>query len=104
MTNEASNAPQRVEQVPSVENGVSAIASANAPFIFFDNVAVYGDYNGIVHMTLQAGRFVVGDGAFRSDQVMVAHLRMNMVAFKSLKEAVEKIERMIRLFPEDAKH
>jgi hypothetical protein len=27
-----------------------------------------------------------------------------MVAFKSLKEAVEKIERMIRLFPEDAKH
>jgi hypothetical protein len=54
--------PPISELIPSVAGGVSGIASANAPIIFFDEIGAFGTYNGIVHMTLEAMRFM-GVGA-----------------------------------------
>jgi hypothetical protein len=73
-------APAITEQIPSVQNGLSAIATANAPFIYFDEVPNFGTYNGIAHITLEAMRFMQINGAAVSDRAVVAHLRMNLRA------------------------
>jgi hypothetical protein len=48
------------EQFPSVQGGLSALATAHAPLIFFDEVSNHGYYNGIAHITLEAIRFMGG--------------------------------------------
>ena len=76
----------------AAETVVSEIGSANAPYIFFDEISSFGSYNGIGHMTLEAMRFMEVDGKLRTDRVVVAHLRMNLVALKTLKDTIPKIE------------
>lgn len=80
------------------EAGVGSIDGAIAPFIFTDNAAALGYYNGIAHIahiTLTAMRFRPRNddkpGAV-VDTVVTAHLRMNLPALASLKAAIEKIE------------
>lgn len=97
-------APVIVEQIPSVEGGVSAIGSSNAPIIFLDGVATMGHYNGIAHLCLTALRFLHHPSGAKSDSVIVAHLRMNIPALKSLKDAIEKIELMVEPVPEGKKN
>jgi hypothetical protein len=80
------------EQFPSVQGGLSALATAHAPLIFFDEVSNHGYYNGIVHITLEAIRFMGIEGAPVSDRVVVAFLRMNLPALATLKQAVIKAE------------
>ncbi len=85
--------PQPVtEQIPSVPNGLSGIASANAPIIFFDEAPNAGFYNGIAHITLEAHRFL-NNGAPMNDRMIVAHLRMNLQALAALKNAITEAER-----------
>ena len=92
-----------VETIPSTEGGISAIASSNAPIIFFDNSPNFGYYNGIAHITLTAMRFLpTSDAKATQDQVIVAHLRMNMMALKGLKAAIEGIEKIIEKPASDA--
>jgi hypothetical protein len=80
-----------VEIIPSVAGGVSAIASAHAPFLYFDDASAFGHVNGIIRITLEAGRTIPGPvaGTVLSDRVIVAHLRMNIPAALSLKAALE---------------
>ena len=92
--------PVAVERIPSVAGGVSAIASAVASVIFFDATPTFGYYNGIAHITLSVMRFLPNDGKVASDNMLVAHLRMN----QALKESIAQIELLSQPVPEGAKN
>lgn len=51
------------EIIPSVVGELSAIASAQAPFIFFEGAANYGFNEGIANVTLEASRNLLVQGA-----------------------------------------
>ena len=73
---------------------MSAIASANAPIVFVDQVLNAGFYNGFAHMTLAALRFVSINGAPTDDSMVTGYLRMNYAALMGLKSAIEHIEKV----------
>ena len=88
--------PSTVETASSVHSGLSAIASANAPVIFFDHVTNFGTYRGIACLTLVVTRFLPGsDGKPVRDHAVAAHLRMTLPALGSLKEAISGIEKLL---------
>lgn len=68
---------------------ISLAASTNAPFIYFEEALAFGHLNGIVLITLEAQRIIPNPQAVIIDRVIVAHLRMNVVAALSLKKAIE---------------
>jgi hypothetical protein len=81
-----------VEVNPSVAGEISAIASAHAPFLYFEDASAFGHLSGIISITLEAARIIPAPGkrsAAVSDRVIVAHLRMNMPAAHSLKAAID---------------
>ena len=80
-----------VEATPSHRGEISALASANAPFLYFDGAPNFGLHNGIVNITLEAIRFSAVDHEIVPDRVIVAHLRMGLVAAQALKSALEKV-------------
>ena len=82
--------PVVVEIMPSIEGGISALASAHAPFLYFENASAIGHLNGIIRVTLEASRDVpMPQDGVANDRVIVAHLRMNIPAAHSLKAALE---------------
>jgi hypothetical protein len=82
------------EQIPALPGGLSALATSHAPIVFFDQVPNSGFYNGIVHITLEAIRFMIVNGAPVNDRMVVAHLRMNLNALAALKNAISNAERI----------
>jgi hypothetical protein len=96
--------PLATERIPSVEGGISGIGSAHAPIIFFDGAPTMGHYNGVAHITLAAMRFLPGPDRVIADNVIVAHLRMNMPALMALKDAIAKIELLAEPVPEGKKN
>jgi hypothetical protein len=89
---ENSDVKPPVEVVPSVAGEISAIASAHAPFLYFEDATAFGHHNGIIRITLEAARIIPAPGnprAVVTDRVVVAHLRMNVPAARSLKAAIE---------------
>ena len=80
-----------VEVIPSTQGNVSAIASAHAPFLYFENAPAFGHVNGIIRVTLTAARDmpVNNEPGVMADNVVVAHLRMNINAALALKFAIE---------------
>jgi hypothetical protein len=57
MADEPAKAPPVLtEFIPSRAGAVSGIASANAPFVYFENAAFYGLLNGVGQVTLDAQR------------------------------------------------
>lgn len=72
----------------------AAIASANAPFIYFDGVPNFAFNGHVASLTLEVVRFtsVAGAANPQVDRVSVAHLRMTVEAMRSLKAALEGIE------------
>jgi hypothetical protein len=81
-----------VEIIPSVAGEISAIASAHAPFLYFENASAFGHLNGIIRITLEASRDLPAPGQpglAVADRVIVAHLRMNVPAAQSLKAAID---------------
>ena len=86
------NVKSPVEVFPSVAGEVSAIASAHAPFLYFELATAFAHLNGVIRITLEAARDMIVPGqqeAATSDRVIVAHLRMNIPAAQSLKAAIE---------------
>ncbi len=85
--------PSVIETIPSVQGSISAIGSANAPFIYFENVPFYGFLNGVGQVTMEAGRIFGADanGKVILDRVIVAHLRGNIPAIRSLRAALDGI-------------
>ncbi|WP_210484439.1 hypothetical protein [Microvirga antarctica] len=81
-----------VEAIPSVQGEVSAVASATAPFIYFDNASTFGINEGVANITLEANRVMVVGGEVRGDRVIVAHVRMSVGAIARLKSAIEGID------------
>ncbi len=70
-----------VEFIPSGLDQISAIASAHAPFLYFDRVPTYGANHSMLNITLEADRNMVdAAGAPARDKVVVAHLRMSVPA------------------------
>jgi hypothetical protein len=104
MAEEVKKSPPAVEQLPSVAGGISAIASAGAPFIYFDGVPNYGLNGQIANLTLEVIRFTAVSGTPNPqiDRVSVAHLRMTLPALRSLKVAIEGIEKMASAPPKAA--
>ncbi len=84
-------AKTQVEATPSHRGEISALASAQAPFLYFDGAPNFGLHNGIVNITLEAIRFSAVDHEIVPDRVIVAHLRMGLTAAQALKSALEKV-------------
>jgi hypothetical protein len=53
---EQADAKPPVAGIPS--GGDAALASAHAPFLYFEDVPVFGHMNGIVRITLTASRIM----------------------------------------------
>jgi hypothetical protein len=85
------NVPVVAEIIPSVAGDVSGVASANAPFIYFDGAPTFGFTEGIANITLEALRYVHANGKLVSDKVIVAHLRMSPHGLLRLKGAIEGV-------------
>ena len=99
---EKSDSRQPIETIPSANGGISALASANAPFIYFENAPFYGLFNGIGQITLEANRNfgADADGSPRVDRAIVAHLRGNIQAFIGLRAALDGIILMAQPKPD----
>jgi hypothetical protein len=95
---ETSDSKPQASSPPPVKTNDQA--SNGSPIIYFDEISSFGAYNGIAHITLEGLRFMDIDGKLRTDRVAVAHLRMNYVALKSLKDIAEKLELMAEPVPE----
>ena len=81
-----------VETIPSVQGGISAIGSAHAPLLYFEEASAFGILNGVVRITLEAHRIFPTEGeAAAVDRVVVAHLRMSAPAAMSLKASTEGV-------------
>jgi hypothetical protein len=94
--------PSAIETIPSVRGGISAIGSANAPLIYFENVPFYGLLNGVGQVTMEAGRLfgAAANGTPIVDRVVVAHLRGNIPAIRNLRAALDGILLMAEPTPE----
>jgi hypothetical protein len=90
--------PFFTETIPSVPGANSGVASASAPVIFFDECPTSGYYNGIAHITCEVMRFHPNPAAGRVeiDRMTAAHLRMNAHALVALKDAIARIEAIMK--------
>ena len=86
--------PAVIEQIPSAPGSLSGLASAHAPFLYFDSVPNYGFNAGVANLSLEAVRFTANPTgqSVMADRVTVAHLRMSIDAVRALKAAIEGIE------------
>jgi hypothetical protein len=101
--NDKPNEPPVIEIIPGRAGEISAIASASAPFLYFDGAPNYGFYGGIANVTLEAIRHTSSAGSVWKDRVIVAHLRMSLEAAESLKAALEGVL-LLAAKPEGAPH
>ena len=92
-----------VENIPSLAGGISAIASANAPFIYFENVHFYGVLTGVGKVVLTTSRQMSpgGDGVL-TDHIVVATLVGNIPAMRILRAALDGILLMVKEPPSSA--
>lgn len=95
-----------VEVIPSRNEGVSALASAAAPFVYFDLVSAWVFRDGVVKITLEADRQMMTPTGPGQDFAVVAHLRMGLEASRQLLHALQDVEKhvaeLIRLRDEAA--
>ena len=70
---------------------VAEAASALAPFIYFEEVPTFGHMNGIIRLTLDAIRIYPGaaPNTVKTDRVLVAHLRTNLLGARMLRDALD---------------
>jgi hypothetical protein len=61
----------------------------HAPFVFYEWAPAFGYMNGIINITLAAGRTWVRPDGIVNDQVVVAYLRGNIQAAISLRKALD---------------
>jgi hypothetical protein len=60
-----------------------------APYIFFEGAPNFGFANGVVNVTLAAGRHLLKEGVAVTDFVAVGYLRCNAVAAAELRNALD---------------
>jgi len=95
-----------VENIPSVADGISAIASANAPFIYFESAPFYALRNGVGKITLTASRYIAqGAGtAVLADHVIVGHLVGSLPALRALRAAIDGVLLIAEPAPQGERH
>lgn len=95
-----------VEIIPSVSGEISAIASANAPFIYFESAPFYGLLNGVGKVTLEVSRQIANapGGGVLFDRVLVGYLVGNIPAIRSLRSALDGILLMAEPTPDGPKN
>jgi hypothetical protein len=98
--------PQTTEILPSVAGQVSGLASANAPFIFFDIVGTHGTNpeRTVANISLEVVRHMPVGNASIWDRVVVAHLRMPMHAVAALRATLDAIDLLAKPVPEGPKN
>lgn len=71
---------------------IAEAASAQAPFIYFEEVPTFGHMSGIIRITLDAIRIYPGEApnTVKTDRVLVAHLRTNLLGARMLRDALDK--------------
>ncbi|MBI3198984.1 MAG: hypothetical protein HYZ40_16045 [Rhodospirillales bacterium] len=86
-------------QKPGASGDLCPLASAAAPFVYFDRAPNFGFNGAVANISLEAVRFATpADGAeVMADRVTVAHLRMTLDAMRSLKAAIEGVERIAKM-------
>jgi hypothetical protein len=84
------------ELIPSLADNVSALGSADAPFIYTDWIGNYGHNGGVVSFTLEALRYMSVGNKTQRDRVVVAHLRMPLHTLAALKQGIAQIELMLQ--------
>lgn len=77
--------------VPTAQQkGVVVIDPSHAPIIFFDGAPNFGNNEGIINITLAAGRHMINDDKIAFDAVAVAFLRCGIPAAIALRAAIDK--------------
>jgi hypothetical protein len=82
-----------VEIIPSVADSISGIASAKAPFIYFEAAPFFGLINGIGKVAIEVSRQIATapNQGVLLDRVLVAHLVGNIQAIRNLRAALDGI-------------
>ena len=63
----------------------------HAPYIYFEGACAFGWNAGVINLTLSADRQMISaEGELKIDRVVVAYLRGNMQAARSLRDALDK--------------
>jgi hypothetical protein len=75
---------------------LAEIGSALAPIIYFDSAPNFGVNNGVPNIALEAVTAIHVGTEIRIERRVVAHLRMSLTAFASLKVAVDGLELAIK--------
>ena len=85
--------PLFTEQLPSQPGMVSGMASAFAPFVFFDEVSAGMIYEGTARLTLKAARHIASapDGTVLGDWVVVSHLRTSTEGLIRLRNLINDL-------------
>jgi len=83
--------PDRPTPIRSNLPPISDIASAHAPFLYFEDAPTFGHMNGIIQVTLEALRMYSDAPGknVKTDRVLIAHLRMNIPAARALRAAID---------------
>lgn len=84
------------ERVPNTVGGISALAAANAPQVFFDDTAYAAYFRGVGSITLTAIRHISdvdGNGA-GGDRVVTGFLRGSLESLQALRKAIDVVEGM----------
>lgn len=79
------------ENMPARAGELSALASAHAPFLYFDRAPVFWFDAGVAHVTLEAVRHIPFGNDVIHDRVIVAHLRMSFDAARLLRAALDGV-------------
>jgi len=83
----------------------SESGSAHAPFLYFEAAPTFGHASGVIRVTLETTRlYAVAPGQVTSDRVVVAHLRMNIPATRSLIAALQGALLLANPAPSDSKN
>ena len=81
------------QTVPVTRTTHPVALNADAPLLYFENAPCYGLMNGIGQITLEAAKLLGVDAGGKPiiDRAIVAHLRGNLPAMKSLRAALDGI-------------
>jgi hypothetical protein len=74
------------------ENIAAETSSANAPLLYFENATCFGLSGGVGQITIEANILRAGaDNRVAIDRVVVGHLRGNLPALRSLRNAIDNV-------------
>jgi hypothetical protein len=98
--------PPITEVLPSVGGAASGLASANAPFIYFDVIGTHGTNpeRTVANISLEVFRHMPVGTASIADRVIVAHLRMPFHMVAALRATLDAIELLAKPVAEGPKN